>query len=428
MSATLMVSVRLDTKEPDLAGGARIVGNIYPVGPTGVARRNVVFPCGTRVVPARVEVEPGSYVVSATLPSGAVLTESVEAREGAETTVDLDATDAPYESHAWQYLVGNIEPSPVYHNPRLVPAPRSLGSRYPGTAGDAEAGANRASVSWIGDPKDGSWSFESMLALTEQPAGAATADRIAGSPPWLVSEPDETDGMSHLFRFGPDGPASAPPAPAPAPQGVRQFLVVELADAVHLVTLPAPWDCAQVEVLVNARQSPTGSAIAVTVRDQDIGAGLAYMARGALDAAATLFTGVETALFVDLQNPLAAVAAAYVLTGTDLADEPAHWDPWLETLRDLFGWMSDGAVLWATRRLRVARTEADLRLARDGLVEAYDRGVPVYTLGLSRLMDALSEFPDDPECAWRLRAARRLSWSVDMREPFVIVDLRGRAG
>ena len=263
-----------------------------------------------------------------------------------------------------------------------------------------------------------------MLALTEQPAGAATADRIAGSPPWLVSEPDETDGMSHLFRFGPDGPASAPPAP----QGVRQFLVVELADAVHLVTLPAPWDSAQVEVLVNARQSPTGSAIAVTVRDQDIGAGLAYMARGALDAAATLFTGVETALFVDLQNPLAAVAAAYVLTGTDLADEPAHWDPWLETLRDLFGWMSDGAVLWATRRLRVARTEADLRLARDGLVEAYDRGVPVYTLGLSRLMDALSEFPDDAECAWRLRAARRLSWSVDMREPFVIVDLRGRAG
>ena len=153
MSATLRVSVRLDTKEPDLAGGTRIVGNIYPVGSTGVALRNVVFPCGTRVVPARVQVEPGSYVVSATLPSGAVLTESVEAREGAETTVDLDATDAPYESHAWQYLVGNIEPSPVYHNPRLVPAPRSLGSRYPGTVGDAEAAPKPAHVSRHGRPK-----------------------------------------------------------------------------------------------------------------------------------------------------------------------------------------------------------------------------------------------------------------------------------
>jgi len=137
--------------------------------------------------------------------------------------------------------------------------------------------------------------------------------------------------------------------------------------------------------------------------------------------------GLAAVLAVVASGALAATAAAYAITGTDLTDEPTRWDPWLETLRDLFGWMSDGAVLWAMRRLRSARAPSDLRQARDGLIEAYDRGVPVYTRGLSWLMDGLSEFPDDPECAWRLRQARLLSWSVDMREPFVIVNLTSRS-
>src|SRR5215207_5694393 len=321
MSATLNVSITLLTREPDLAGGAKIVGNIYPVGP-GLAMRNIVFPCGVSVPPARFELRPGHYVVSAMLPSGAVLSEGAEVREGAETTVTLDASDSPYQTHAWQYLLGNIEPSPVYHNPYLIPVPRSIGSRYAGPLGAGapvrgEAGP-QARVTWIGDPRADSWSFESMLTLSGGPAAVAYTDRVAGSPACVVMVPQETDGKAHLFRFGPDGPLGATSEHG----GVRQFLVVELAGAAHLVTLPAPWDGAQVEVLVNARQSPTGSAIAVTVRDDDVGAGLAYMARGALDAAAKLFTDVESSLFVDLQNPLAAAAAAYVLTGTDLADAP----------------------------------------------------------------------------------------------------------
>jgi hypothetical protein len=72
-----------------------------------------------------------------------------------------------------------------------------------------------------------------------------------------------------------------------------------------------------------------------------------------------------------------------------------------------------------------AHYEPELGEARDALVEAFDRGVPVFTLGLSRLIHGLSEFPDDPECVTRLDQARLLSYRVDMREPFVIVGLRG---
>ncbi|MCX4825315.1 hypothetical protein OG883_36760 [Streptomyces sp. NBC_01142] len=433
MSATLGVSVIVSTFEDDLAGGAMIVGHIYPAGATGVARRSILIPCGTSVTPERYDVTPGRYVVSATLPSGAVLMEDVEARDGQETLVALDASDSPYETHSWQYLMGNIEPSRVYHDPSTVPVPRSRGSRItarPGgadgvdPAGDAEPPATgRPVATWVGSSKTMSWSFASMNALATEAADAPIADLIADSPPRIVPEPDATDGTSHLFRFGADGPVSAPGGP----QGTRQFLVVGTADTSYLVTLPVPWGSAQVEVLVNARQSPTGSAVAVTVRDPAVGAGLAYMARGALDTAAELFTDVESMLYSKNQNPLSAAAGGYVLVGSDLTDEPRQWDSWLEHLRDWFGWMSDGSVLCATRRLRRARTEADLRQARDGLIEAYDRGVPFYTLGLSRLVDGLSEFPDDPECVSRLEQVRRLSWRVDMREPFVIVNLRGRA-
>lgn len=433
MSATLSVSVTLPTFEHDLDGGTKIVGNIYPAGATGVAKRNIVFPCGISVAPARYEVEAGRYVVSATLPSGAILTEDVEARDGEETPVILDASDSPYETHSWQYLMGNIEPYSVYHDPSMIPVPRSTGSRYivrPAGADGVDPGwdaelppIGHTKVTWIADSMTASWSFESMIALAAGAADVPIADLIADSPPQVIPDPDESDGTSHLFRFGADGPVGAPSRV----RGARQFLVVEIAGAAHLVTLPAPWDSAQIEVLVNGRQSPTGSAIAVTVRDRDVGAALAYLARGAFDAAATLFTDVESMLYGKVRNPLAAAAGGYVLVGRDVADEPRQWDSWLGNLRDWFGWMSDGSVLWACRRLRQATTEGDLQQARDGLIEAYDRGVPLYTLGLSWLMDGLSEFPDDPECAWRLAQARRLSWCVDMREPFVIISLRGRS-
>ena len=49
--------------------------------------------------------------------------------------------------------------------------------------------------------------------------------------------------------------------------------------------------------------------------------------------------------------------------------------------------------------------------------------MPVYTLGLTWLIDGLSVFPDDPDCAAALQQVRQLCWRVDMREPFVVLRL-----
>jgi hypothetical protein len=238
-----------------------------------------------------------------------------------------------------------------------------------------------------------------------------------------VGPPDAYDPFSLLFRFvGPDRYQPYPPQ--------RYFLIAEGSAETYLVTLPTPWNDARggrsvVEVLVNLTQSVNGSLIGVTVHDPLIGAGLAYMATGALAKAARVFQDVQAMLQEKLINPFSAAAGAYVLIGTELDNEPRVWDRWLDNLRNWLPQYSDGSVLWASRQLRIARSEDEIRLARDGFVEACERGLPIFTLGLSWLVDGLSQFPGDEECAMWLERVRRVAWRVDMRQPFVVLRLGG---
>ncbi|MFE6813941.1 hypothetical protein [Streptomyces sp. NPDC057677] len=426
MTATL--AVRLLLSPTGEFNEAVIVGDIRPAGLDGTSLRNILVPCGRSPEPISYPVDPGRYLVSVTLPSGMVLTKDAEAVDGRSAPVDFDMTDSPYGTHAWQYLMGNIEPERVYHGTTGVPLPESVASRsmVAPAAGDdgflPESAADvPARATWVGDSLPARWSYASMLALEQDPARPSVAPLIARSAPRPLPVPaDHGADVTPLYRFGPDSPV--PAAGAGGPVGERQFLVVEAAGAVRLVTLPLPWGTSEVEVLVNLRQSPTGSAVAVTVRDPRLGAGLAYMAQGALDTAAQLFTDVGRTLDSDPANPLAATAGSYVLLGTDHRSEETYWDPWLRVLADRYPWLSDGAILRAVRLLR--RPGADLQEARNGLINAFDRGIPFYTLGLTWLADGLAAFPRDPKCASRLDQVRRLSWLVDMREPFLILDLR----
>ncbi|MFC9294511.1 hypothetical protein ACFTWH_14455 [Streptomyces sp. NPDC057011] len=426
MSTALAVRLLLSSSPTGESNEAVIVGDILSADLKGESRRNILIPCGISPRPAAYSVTPGRYLVSATLPSGLVLTEDAVAVAGEETPVDFVMTDSPYETHSWQYLMGNIESERVYRSPAEVPLAESVASRSmvaPAPSAGAEAEVDlTALATWIGDAAPASCTFASVLELGEGPPDGSVAGRIARGEPLVLPQPDvHGEAVAPLYRFGPAGPVGIPGEPP----GERQFLVVEAAGSVRLVTLPLPWGDTEVEVLVNLRQSPTGSAVAIAVRDPGVGAGLAYMSQGALDMAARLFTDVEAMLYSKFENPLAAAAGAYVLIGTDHTRGETYWDPWLERLADSFPRLSDGAILRAVRLLR--RASPDLRRARDGLIEAFERGIPFYALGLVWLVDGLSAFPDDPECARRLDEVRRVSWLADMRQPFLILDLRQRS-
>ncbi|MFP3986025.1 hypothetical protein U9R90_00625 [Streptomyces sp. E11-3] len=128
MSATLAVRIFLSSAGE--SNDAMIVGDIYSSDFEVKDQRNILIPCGSPPQPKLYSVAPGRYLVSATLPSGLVLTENAVAVEGEETSVEFHMTDSPYETHSWQYLMGNIEPGPVYHSSSQAPLAESVASRF----------------------------------------------------------------------------------------------------------------------------------------------------------------------------------------------------------------------------------------------------------------------------------------------------------
>ncbi len=469
---TLHVSVEASLYDTDSVGGTTLIGNIYATaGPGGL--RDVLIPVGPGVTPAVFDLAPGPYMVEVLLPSGLLLTEDVEVTDDDDhNEVIIGAADSPHESHAWQYLAGNLEPAKVYRSPTEVPVPRSRSSRAVAMAmrtvtrsdagelpmsapGDFDldveldmeleideptsAGALPrpaiGEIGWFPDPDPAAlgWaSADSLRRIGATPTIGDVADAL-GLGSWLdLTEPTQSDGISHLYRFAGDGPVDSP---ASAATGLRQFAWVDIGERPHLVTLPLPWtdpdqNDVVVEMMVSERQHPSGSSVAVTVRDRRLGPALAYLANGSFTGARAMFSSVEDLLFGKVMNQLAAAAGGYVMVGASAADDGAErWHGWIENLSSWFSWLPDGAILLATLRLRQARTQTDLDTARETLLEAWDRGLPVYTLGLRWLIDGLQqfEFDDDgdvdAEIQQRLDLVRRVAWSADMRQPFLVLRL-----
>jgi hypothetical protein len=420
MTGELHVRVQAHIFEPELPGGLRLVGNIYAATRGNPSQRHVMIPLGWDVPAAEFSLPAGRYVVEAVLPSGEVLSDDVEVTDDRAATVTLDATDSPHESHSWQYVVGNIEPGALFHSDVTYAVPRSAGSH---SSAFAQApGPEAVDVTLLSGGPPGGPGFPALDRLRVLPPPEAL-DAITGllSGPRVPVPATQPDPDAPLYRFG----EQALQVPGPAPQ---RLTVTSGGDA-YLVTLPFPWrgprgDDAVVEMLVNLRQGPTGSPISVAVRDELVGAGLAYMSTGALDKAALMFADVQRMLFAKVENPLAAAAAGYVLIGTERATQRQMWDPWLENLRRWFPDLADGAIVLGARRL----IQGDINAARELLLEGYERGLPAYTLGLSWLVDGLAAFPDDPRCAAAVQNVRRVCWQVDMREPFVVLRLGSVAG
>jgi hypothetical protein len=416
----------------DFPDGVQIVGNIYPADRGGTSYRDVLFPAGPSTVPARFAVTPGRYIIEATLPNSDVISDEAEVAEGQIGEVYLNPGQSPHESHSWQHVVGNVLPADTYYSQR-TPIPRSSGSRYLENATVEPSLYDPTPLPRVPMSPPVLWRVSAErvpaapyaeLAELNQLPPALAAERVRQtlqvgfSQP--VGPPHAGDPFTQLFQFG--GPDQFPQF------AQRQFLIAEASTESYLVTLPTPWSDTRgntnvVEVLVNLAQSPNGSPIGVTVRDPAIGAGLAYMATGALAKAARVFRDVQAMLQDKLANPFSAAAGAYVLIGTEIENQPQRWDHWLDNLRNLFPRYSDGSVLWAARQLRTAQSADQIELARKGFIEACERGLPIFTLGLSWLMDGLSQFQEDQECAKWLQRVRQVAWQVDMRQPFVVLRL-----
>lgn len=383
---------------PDFGERLVLLGNLFPLE-GGTARRGIMVPTGSSGAGVTVPVEPGRYICEVELPSGDLARNEVDAVAGETTPVVIDIDHSPYETHAWQFLMGAVESRDVYHSRR------------------ASRSSPTPDVRWYVGPSDApGWSIP-------DPDHPLRGDDDMNH--WASVQPVQADEATLVYRFVGNGPVQK----ALGAGGRRRFCSVRVGRRRYLVTLPAPWvdletdNQCPTEMMVDPDAQSGRSPISVTVRDPRLGGGLGYFATGSLDLAVQMFADVEGMLYEKMVNPLAAAAGGYALVGTDDGRVRQRWYPWLDNLGNWQSWLPDGLILAATRRLRQPMAGERRQEAREMLVESLAKGVPMYTIGLRWLMDGLSAFAGDPEVDAAIAAVRNYSYRVDMTQPFVIARL-----
>ena len=130
-------------------------------------------------------------------------------------------------------------------------------------------------------------------------------------------------------------------------------------------------------------------------------------------------------LFGKMQNPLGAAAGGYVLLAAGDREEN-NWHDWVDNLANWFPEIPDGAVLKASLRLRFPRDKNSAEEARASLLEAFDRGVPYYSTGVSWLLDGLTQFADDPVVEEKMKIVHRVALRLDLSQAFTVVRISDR--
>lgn len=116
---------------------------------------------------------------------------------------------------------------------------------------------------------------------------------------------------------------------------------------------------------------------------------ISYLSRGdfeSTDLLAKYLTDADAALYQKNSDTVAAVAGAYVMYRLGrLQDRVA----WLANLRERFPYLADGCVL--TAALILKHRNPDLNEVRRLIYESLERGLPLFRLGLSILVETMTD-------------------------------------
>lgn len=289
----------------------------------------------------RFAVTAGTYMVRASTASGRKVEQVVQVTEGesAECAIALHKV-SPHESHEWAYLTKAIE----------APSDHALSEElFEGL--------------WIRLWKhdQGKWGVVPL-----PPTGSLSR---------------EEDGVSYGFGSLGEGLYMLQTG---GPEIPWKFVAVPGTYSTMVLIRPSASD--QVHPL----------DLVVSTDNWDLEALLSLMQRGDLDRAEDLMEKrdlAERLLYTKVSNPLGAAVGAYFLLRTG-ALEQLH--DWTTHLAEWFEWLPDGAVIRSWHLIHAARGEAahkdKLDQARNLLLSASQRGLPVYTEGIRLLRDGLLFF------------------------------------
>jgi len=392
------------------------------------------------------DLAPGRYEITAHMPSGELLTQTVDLPEQpGGTEIVLRGAHSPHEWLSWQHLLGNVAGRADFE---VLRSPtRSAVLKGPGsyaTYGLPGSSAELDAKLWLVPPAplDPVWS-------RLDPWLAQLAPGKPFDPAQLFPPNAETRDVP-LLR-------DPPYAAARLDRGVhvgdrRVYLVVRQGSEAILCAMPYPWTQsdgsgeALVEATVatdeegieSSSADEPGWSVRPGVRDRRVGSVLSYFSSGDAVSARELLGPARELLFEKMQNPFAAAGGGYVLVDEWVRDSShsggasdSRWISWIDNLSQYFSWLPDGAILQGWLALRRRDRPPNLPKARAALLHAERRGIPIYTAGVRHLSDGLMLLANearrnglpDPEIDEATARVRRLAWQVDPRQIFTCVRL-----
>lgn len=409
---------------------------------------DVVVPANDRGPARNVTVPLGRWLIEATLPSGEIIAEQVDVTSPSfpAPVVLVMAEHSPQERLGWQHLLGNVEgaaaPGAIEERVRLGTKAwidAALGQRaVPGLI-DRMADVVADAASWV----------RKLLPSTTRDAEAVetAAAPVVQLVTFDADLAEGADGWTAVLAGDASGALQSPTRVAPhtwvcelererarAPGEVeadvdllpRQYLQVTSGDELYVVALPLPWPtpdgepAAPVQVMMRQPPGEQYLQIGIVVADPTFGPLSGFMTAATLSKARVAVEEKWSLLFDKPRNPLAAAAAGYILLAAG-GSTKLDWQAWIEDLEGRFPTLPDAAVLRGVLLLRAARQPADNDKAREALVQALNRGIPYFSLGISLLLDGLTLFSDHPAVRSRHEKVQRLAKRLDLSQAFTVI-------
>lgn len=326
--------------------------------------------------PISVELEPGTYLVRTWMSSGEIAQSQVSLAANQTKDVDLHpATKSARETLGWAYY---LKPTPERASSelgQLMSGPITLGlaRESPGIA----LWTHDQGLSWkqlASNPPSTGWSAPPFINALTRDDTVVYQDRQAA----LALTIESPDGWR--YNLG------------------QCWLQVRLRRHSQFVALP-PAEKMRALVLHRDEDDPTAAEAPFEVivdggnpRAESI---LGYLSSGALDPARSVAESVvksaEQLLFDKRSDPSSAAIAGYFLLKAGRAERRGAW---IQNLANWFPWLPDGAVIDGWRLLK--QVNPDPLAARERLIDAATRGVPLFTYGLRLLFDGLHLMSQQP--------------------------------
>jgi hypothetical protein len=415
---------------PALSDARSFVAVIRPQGSKLAKPVTVTVQANSENVP--IEVDPGWYDIRLGVSDGQILSSEVEVKAGSTATVTVQLS-APRP----RALLPTAEASvPATNTVETDPESLEAGSRewlvHLG-APEAQIVGNRLPVADVfAAPIP--LSFFQVLAKDT----GATPLAHTGSPPLslLFQLPNVVAVEDQLARRLPGrlrAPVTSKPDDQPvwaaaAGKGWREIAAIPSLgrQGQYLSYSAGEPDGWTPTLVVESNPRTSGSHLAVMVNTRRWAGLQAFLAKRDFELSGIVFEhlaandGARNALMIKVENPFAAVAGALIAVATDRLGPRRIPVSWLRNLTNWFPQLPDGPVILA-RHLMSAGDLAARAEAKSHLLEAYRRGVPVFSLSVDWLAQGLADFADDPELAGPASTMWRIAQLSDPARAFTVL-------